>query len=69
MPSFPELEKDVKVSVEKLGGAAFQKLSWSAPKDTTSISTTGNLRCHNFEDIPLLMKASDSLVHDLCHAF
>jgi hypothetical protein len=68
-PSFPELEKEVKASIEKLGGAVFPKLNWSAPKDTTWISTTGNLKCHNFGEISLLLKASDSLVHDLCHAF
>ncbi|CAM6129597.1 unnamed protein product [Calypogeia fissa] len=69
VPSFPELEGDVKASIEKLGGSVFPKLNWSAPKDTSWISTTGNLKCKNFGEVLLLLKASDSVVHDLCHAF
>ncbi|KAL5100790.1 hypothetical protein RYX36_005117 [Vicia faba] len=68
-PSFPELELKVKESVESLGGAVFPKLNWSAPKDSAWISTSGTLRCTNFSEIALLFRGSDSLVHDLCHAY
>ncbi|CAA2960917.1 cell division cycle 123 homolog [Olea europaea subsp. europaea] len=68
-PSFPELEMRIKESIEFLGGAAFPKLNWSAPKDSAWISSTGNLKCTNFSEISLLLKSSDSLVHDLSHAY
>ncbi|KAM7500523.1 hypothetical protein LguiA_024937 [Lonicera macranthoides] len=68
-PSFPELEMKIKESIESLGGAVFPKLNWSAPKDSAWISSTGNLKCTCFSDIALLLRASDSTVHDLCHAY
>ncbi|KAK9267979.1 hypothetical protein L1049_010416 [Liquidambar formosana] len=68
-PSFPELELKIKESIESLGGAVFPKLNWSAPKDSAWISTTGTLRCTSFSEISLLLRSSDSLVHDLCHAY
>ncbi|XP_019102975.1 uncharacterized protein LOC104883689 isoform X2 [Beta vulgaris subsp. vulgaris] len=68
-PSFPELELKIKDSIESLGGAVFPKLNWSSPKDTAWISPTGTLKCTSFSDIALLLKSSDSLVHDLCHAY
>ncbi|XP_059666042.1 uncharacterized protein LOC132311906 [Cornus florida] len=68
-PSFPELEMKIKESIGSLGGAVFPKLNWSAPKDSAWISSTGTLRCTSFSQIALLLKSSDSLVHDLCHAY
>lgn len=68
-PSFPELEKEVKESIQTLGGFVFPKLNWSAPKDTAWIATNGTLKCSSFSEIVLLLRASDSLVNDLCHAF
>lgn len=68
-PSFPELELKIKESIESLGGAVFPKLNWSAPKDAAWISTSGTLRCTSFCEIALLLRSSDSLVHDLCHAY
>ncbi|XP_040990082.1 cell division cycle protein 123 homolog [Juglans microcarpa x Juglans regia] len=68
-PSFPELELKIKESIESLGGAVFPKLNWSAPKDSAWISSTGSLRCTNFSEIALLLRSSDSLIHDLCHAY
>ena len=68
-PSFPELELKVKESIKSLGGAVFAKLNWSAPKDSAWISTTGTLQCTSFSEIALLLRSSDSLIHDLCHAY
>ena len=68
-PSFPELELKIKESIESLGGAVFPKMNWSAPKDSAWISTTGSLRCTSFSEIALLLRSSDSLIHDLCHAY
>ncbi|PRQ33004.1 putative Cell division cycle protein [Rosa chinensis] len=68
-PSFPKLELEIKESIASLGGAVFPKLNWSAPKDSAWISTTGTLRCSSISEIVLLLRSSDSLVHDLCHAY
>ncbi|GKV32068.1 hypothetical protein SLEP1_g40699 [Rubroshorea leprosula] len=68
-PSFPELEMEIKESIERLGGAVFPKLNWSAPKDSAWIAPSGTLRCTSFSEIALLLRSSDSLVNDLCHAY
>lgn len=68
-PSFPELELEIKESIKSLGGAVFPKLNWSAPKDAAWISTSGTIRCTSFCEIALLLRSSDSLVHDLCKAY
>lgn len=68
-PSFPELEMKIRELIDSLGGAVFPKLNWSAPKDSAWISSTGNLKCSSFSEIVLLLRSSDSLVHDLCHAY
>ncbi|KAF2320503.1 hypothetical protein GH714_027806 [Hevea brasiliensis] len=67
--SFPEVELNIKESIEILGDAVFPKLNWSSPKDSTWISTSGTLHCTLFGEIVLLLQSSDSLVHDLCHAY
>lgn len=69
VPTFPELAAEVETVIESLGGAVMPKLNWSAPKDTAWIATTGSLKCQNFGEVALLLKASDNVVHDLCHAF
>ncbi|XP_065879711.1 uncharacterized protein [Euphorbia lathyris] len=68
-PSFPDLELKIKESIQILGGGVFPKLNWSSPKDAAWITTSGNLRCTSFSEIALLLRSSDSLVHDLCHAY
>lgn len=68
-PSFPELEMEIKASIESLGGAVFPKLNWSAPKDAAWISSNVNLKCTRFSEIALLLRSSDSVTHDLCHAY
>lgn len=68
-PSFPDLELRVKESIESLGGAVFPKLNWSAPKDSAWISSTGTLRCSSLNEIALLLRSSDAVVHDLCNAY
>ncbi|KAJ0936256.1 putative Cell division cycle protein [Helianthus annuus] len=68
-PSFPELESQINQSIKTLGGAIFPKLNWSSPKDSAWISTNSSLKCTSFSEIALLLKSSDSLVHDLCHAY
>lgn len=45
-PSFPELELEIKESIESLGGAVFPKLNWSSPKDAAWISSSGKPSVH-----------------------
>lgn len=68
-PSFQELELKLKESIESLGGTVFPKLNWSSPKDTAWISSTGTLKCTSFSEISLLLKSSDSVIHDLRHPY
>ncbi|XP_076941058.1 uncharacterized protein LOC143610467 [Bidens hawaiensis] len=68
-PSFPDLESKVNESIQTLGGAVFPKLNWSSPKDSAWISPNASLKCTSFSELTLLLKSSDSLVHDLCHAY
>ncbi|XP_058091044.1 uncharacterized protein LOC131237351 [Magnolia sinica] len=68
-PCFPDLESQIKDSIETLGGAVFPKLNWSSPKDAAWIAMSGTLRCSSFAEIALLLRSSDSAVHDLCHAY
>jgi hypothetical protein len=64
-PSFPDLERDIAQTIEKLGGAIFPKLNWSSPKDATWMSVGGNLKCTTPHDIFLLLKSSDFVNYDL----
>ncbi|KAK9100124.1 hypothetical protein Scep_023554 [Stephania cephalantha] len=61
--------KEEEVNRIVCGGVVFPKLNWSAPKDSAWIGTTGTLQCTSFSEISLLLRSSESLVHDLCHAF
>ncbi|CAN8288556.1 unnamed protein product [Cochlearia groenlandica] len=68
-PSFPELEIEIKESIETLGGSVFPKLNWSSPKDAAWISPCQNLSCTCLSEIALLFRSSDSLLHDLRNAY
>ncbi|KAK9110474.1 hypothetical protein Sjap_018534 [Stephania japonica] len=68
-PCFKDLELKIKDSIQILGGVVFPKLNWSAPKDSAWIATTGTIQCTSFSEITLLLRSSESLVHDLNHAF
>jgi len=68
-PSFSGLEAQVAEAISELNGAVFPKLNWSSPKDANWMMFDGRIRCESFDDIILLLKSSDYIVHDLCHAF
>lgn len=65
--SFPELERAIDVAVDALGGLAFVKLNWSAPRDATWLS--GSLECRCAADAFALLKASEFVAHDVGHAY
>jgi hypothetical protein len=56
-------------TIEELGGKVAPKLNWSAPKDATWIAATNSMECSSPNDIYLLLKSSDFIIHDLAHAF
>ncbi|KAJ3206091.1 hypothetical protein HDU82_004720, partial [Entophlyctis luteolus] len=73
IPHFPEFQDAVDAAIEALGGLAFPKLDWSAPKarlfDASWISLGQTLRCKTAADVFLLLKSSDFVVHDLTCPF
>jgi hypothetical protein len=62
--SFPELEKEINIAIQEFK-TVFPKLNWSSPKDAAWIAFGNSLECHSVNDIYLLLKASDFIVHDL----
>ena len=67
--AFAEFRREVDATIAELGGAVTPKLNWSSPKDTTWLNPTRTLRCENADTVFLMLKASDRVAHDLCHAF
>ena len=68
-PAFPKLSVEIDAAIAALGGAVLPKLNWSAPKDAVWLSPTGSAKCTNAEEVLLLLKASDSIAHDVCDAY
>ncbi|KAK9810430.1 hypothetical protein WJX72_010569 [[Myrmecia] bisecta] len=67
--NWPELMRRISDAITELGGQVIPKLSWSVPKDATWISANKSLICENAEEVVLLLKSSDRIAHDICHAF
>lgn len=67
-PSFPELEREIEVAMQELGGAVLPKLNWSSPKDARWMLGCG-LQCTTLGDVLTLLKGSDFIAHDLEHSF
>jgi hypothetical protein len=44
LPSFPKLEARIAKFIEKLGGSAFPKLNWSAPRDAVWVTLNNSLK-------------------------
>ncbi|TMW62166.1 hypothetical protein Poli38472_009659 [Pythium oligandrum] len=59
--------EEIKQAIKKLGGCVFPKLNWSAPRDASWM--LGSLKCTSFEDVFLLLKSSDFMVHDLTQPY
>jgi len=66
--SFPEVDRAIQSAIDDFG-SVFPKLNWSAPRDATWISADSTLRCESVEEVYLLLKASDFIMHDLTMAF
>ncbi|KAL3669337.1 hypothetical protein V7S43_005714 [Phytophthora oleae] len=53
--------------LDDFGGKLFPKTNWSAPRDAAWM--LGSLKCTSFEDVFLLLQASDFVVHDLIQPY
>ena len=67
--SFPAFERAVSEAIETLGGECAPKFMWSAPKDAVWVSAGNTMKCRNVDEVILLLKASDSVAHDLTDAY
>ena len=65
---FREWGATVDAAISALGGEAFPKLNWSAPKDAVWISGEGTLRCRTHLDVLMLLKSSDFAAADIAQA-
>lgn len=61
------VRKQVDAVLRRFKGKAFPKLNWSSPRDASWM--LGTMQCVNFEDVFLLLKASDFAVHDMTEAY
>jgi hypothetical protein len=69
VPTFPDVEQDLKRCIAELGGKVFPKLNWSAPRDAAWIAMNASLQCTCPNDVLLLLKASDFVAHDLTNPY
>ncbi|KAK9837006.1 hypothetical protein WJX81_006472 [Elliptochloris bilobata] len=69
LPAFPELFQQIESAIAELGRRVLPKLNWSAPMDAVWLTTCKSIACTNADEVVLLLKGSDRVAHDLCHAF
>mmetsp|Transcript_19512 Transcript_19512/g.37371 ORF Transcript_19512/g.37371 Transcript_19512/m.37371 type:complete len:389 (-) Transcript_19512:387-1553(-) len=69
VPLFTELKQEIRAAIDALGGEVVPKLNWSSPKDAVWVSSTGSMKCTQPDEVLLLLKSSDAVIHDLCHVF
>lgn len=55
--------------IQELNGAVIPKLNWSAPRDAVWMIPGNTMKCTSADDVYLLLKSSDFIVHDLTHMF
>jgi len=68
-PSFPDFCVKIKSALDDLGGRAFCKLNWSAPRDASWIAMGNSLAVEDLTQLFLLLKSSDFVRHDLTLPF
>ncbi|CAI5730142.1 unnamed protein product [Peronospora destructor] len=61
------VRKQVEKVLQDFNGQLFLKTNWSAPRDAAWM--LGTLKCTSFEDVFLLLQASDFVVHDLTQSY
>ncbi|XP_018025059.1 cell division cycle protein 123 homolog [Hyalella azteca] len=68
-PALEEFSHKIQMAIQKLGGAVFPKLNWTAPKDAAWISCFNSLKCMTPSDVYLLLKSSNQITLDLTEPF
>ncbi|RLN95871.1 hypothetical protein BBJ28_00020694 [Nothophytophthora sp. Chile5] len=61
------VRRQVEQVLVDFGGKLFPKTNWSCPRDAAWM--LGTLKCTTFEDVFLLLQASDFVVHDLTQPY
>ncbi|CAH0486615.1 unnamed protein product [Peronospora farinosa] len=61
------VKKEVEKVLQDFNGELFLKTNWSAPRDAAWM--LGTLKCTTFEDVFLLLQASDFVVHDFTQPY
>ena len=61
------VQDEIERVIDKMGGKVFAKLNWSCPRDASWM--LGSLQCASFEDVFLLLKSSDFVLHDLVEPY
>ncbi|CEF97573.1 D123 [Ostreococcus tauri] len=67
--AFENFTREIGAAIERLGGEVAPKFAWSAPKDATWVTAGNTMKCRNADEVVLLLKASDSVTHDLTEAY
>jgi len=68
-PEFPAFSKELGDKLALLGGSAFVKTDWHAPRDSIWITAGQTLRARCISDVYLLLKASSICKEDLAQEF
>jgi len=67
---FLEIQNAIRECIEKYDGAVFPKMNWSCPRDAQWILAESKfLKCTSVEDVFLVLKSSQFIVHDLEKAY
>ncbi|KAF1317849.1 Cell division cycle protein, partial [Globisporangium splendens] len=61
------VREQVEATLRRFKGKVFPKLNWSCPRDASWM--LGTMQCVNFEDVFLLLKSSDFVVHDISEVY
>lgn len=64
---FPAIDQRINEVLDSYG-QVFPKLNWSSCEDSKWMIASGT-RCHSSQDIYLLLKSSDRVIHDLTQPF
>lgn len=69
VPSYTATMAAIEEALQRLGGKVVPKLNWSCPRDATWINPCNSLACTNADEVLLMLRSSDRVAHDVCHAF
>lgn len=65
---FKSLHEEIEENIKEFDNKVVVKLNWSAPKDAKWILINNLIKCESVNDVYLILKASDHIIHDLDYA-